>query len=286
MGKLSGHCFLLPWYFWSCNAYRFCVQIVRKEHCFNIVFFFSTSWKFYGLNLYYTGRYCCLEYVKKWILKILVISSFCRGRAVWISQYMFSLYLCSSHGGGGRGGGANEYRVVSESAFPTTTPGYVTDISAQVRFITHYLFLLHKGKGMVDWWSQKWNTQWNEWEKMFKNTEKGIETDRLKKFKKVEVDRDEGKMKDRRRGYIKFLINFRRGTQISVRPSSLHWAFWKGKIPSFQPKTVVQTSNCHWFKKSSYSPKCTHAFISKFYDHDDIISLSYLLGNFANSSLL
>ena len=33
--------------------------------------FFQLLEKFYGLNLCYTGRYCCLEYiyVKKWILK-------------------------------------------------------------------------------------------------------------------------------------------------------------------------------------------------------------------------
>ena len=42
--------------------------------------------KFYGLNLCYTGRYCCLEYiyVKKWILKKMVITPFCRGRAVYL----------------------------------------------------------------------------------------------------------------------------------------------------------------------------------------------------------
>ena len=64
-------------------AYLFCVQIVRKQLCFN---FFSTFGKFYGLNLCYTGRYCCLEYiyVKKWILKKMVITSFCRGRAAYL----------------------------------------------------------------------------------------------------------------------------------------------------------------------------------------------------------
>ena len=62
-------------------AYLFCVQTVRKQLSFN--FFFQLSEKFYGLNLCYTGRYCCLEYiyVKKWILKKMVITSFCSGRA-------------------------------------------------------------------------------------------------------------------------------------------------------------------------------------------------------------
>ena len=46
--------------------------------------FFQLLEKFYGLNLCYAGRYCCLEYiyVKKWILKKMVITFFCRGRAV------------------------------------------------------------------------------------------------------------------------------------------------------------------------------------------------------------
>ena len=42
-------------------AYLFGVQIVRKQLCFN--FFFQLLEKFYGLNLCYTGRYCCLEYI-------------------------------------------------------------------------------------------------------------------------------------------------------------------------------------------------------------------------------
>ena len=53
-------------------AYLFCVQIIRKQLCFDI---FSTFWKFYDWNLYYTGIYCCLEYIyvksgflKKWSL--------------------------------------------------------------------------------------------------------------------------------------------------------------------------------------------------------------------------
>ena len=41
-------------------AYLFCVQIVMKQLCFN---FFQLLEKFYGLNLCYTGRYCCLEYI-------------------------------------------------------------------------------------------------------------------------------------------------------------------------------------------------------------------------------
>ena len=64
-------------------AYLLCVQIVRKQQCLDICF--SIFWS-------KAGRYCCLEYiyVKKRILKILVITSFCRGRTDEISPTLTS----------------------------------------------------------------------------------------------------------------------------------------------------------------------------------------------------
>ena len=77
-------------------AYFFvCVQIVREQQYIN---FFFNFLKVYGLNLYYAWRYCCLEYIyiKKWILKILVITSFCRGRAEYIpnTHILFTALSC------------------------------------------------------------------------------------------------------------------------------------------------------------------------------------------------
>ena len=74
MGKLFGHYFHLP-------MVIFCAQIVKKQQCLNIVFNFLKLLWFKPFSRKMLLFRICLHVIKNWILKILVITSVCRGRA-------------------------------------------------------------------------------------------------------------------------------------------------------------------------------------------------------------